>query len=874
MASIATEQITMAVGGMTCASCVKNVEEALKEMPGVTLAEVNLATEKAVVEFDPKEVTLPLLAEALSDAGYSAVKDKVTLNIGGMTCASCVVNVEEAFKEVPGVISSSVNLATSQASVEYLTGIVTLDDFRAAATDFGYAVEGVAGEMAGAEEDQERLARTKEIKALRRKVLIAGTIGAFMMAVMYMPIEWLTFSNLPVLGDDRLLDRHLLNFGLFDANIGRTFQLNFVLWLLATPVQFWIGATFYRGAWSALKHKTATMNTLVAVGTSVAYAYSTVLTFRGGWFAEAHLVHAHSVFAHSTGTYFDAAAIVIALVLMGRLLEARAKGQTSEAIRRLMGLRPKTARVVRDGNEVDIPIEDVVVGDVLVVRPGEKIAVDGDVVVGASAVDESMLTGESLPVEKGVGSPVYGATINKVGSFRFQATKVGRDTMLSQIIKMVEDAQGSKAPIQRMVDVVASYFVPAVIVVALSTFVVWYLLGPAPALAIAVLNLVAVLVIACPCALGLATPTAIMVGMGKGAEHGILIRNAEALERAYKLDVVVLDKTGTLTQGKPVVTDVITSNGLTEDELLRLAASAERDSEHPLGEALVVSAKEKGLALEKISDFRALPGHGVEAQINGSTVVLGNLALMQERGLSLNGLEARAQELSMQGKTPMFVGNNGEVAGVIAVADTLRPESKEAVEAMHKLGLEVVMLTGDNRRTAEAIAKEVGIDRVLAEVLPDQKVDQIRLLQEEGKMVAMVGDGINDAPALTRADVGIAIGTGTDVAMAASDVTLMRGDIRGVPDAIALSKATIRTIWQNLLWAFGYNTLLIPVAAGLLYLVFREGTPDGPLKIVLGDFGFLNPVMAAGAMALSSVSVVTNSLRLRRFKFKQPSDAT
>ena len=839
------KQITLAVEGMTCASCVAHVEEALKEVPGVTRADVNLATETAVVELDPQRVAPSQLAEALDDAGYAAVVKKATLNVGGMTCASCVTHVEEALKEAPGVVSASVNLATEQATVEYISGIATLDDFRESVTDAGYTIEGVVDDKRDEEADLDRLARSREIRVLAGKVAFAGMVGAIVMVIMYIPLETLRLTS---------------------------FQLNLILWTLATPVQFWIGATFYKGAWSVLKHRTTNMNTLVAVGTSVAYGYSTVLTFAESYFFDAHLVHAHSVFNHSTGTYFDASAIVISLVLLGRLLEARAKGQTSEAIRKLMGLRPKTARVVRDGGEVDIPIAEVVLGNIVVVRPGEKIAVDGEVVQGTSAVDESMLTGESLPVDKTADSLVYGATINKTGSFRFRATKVGKDTVLSQLIRMVQDAQGSQAPIQRMVDKVASRFVPAVILVAITTFVAWIVWAPVPpVLPIAILNLVAVLVIACPCALGLATPTAIMVGMGTGARRGILIRNAEALERAYKIDTVVLDKTGTLTLGKPTVTDVITS-GVAEEELLRMAASAERGSEHPLGEAVVEAAKERGLALEEVSHFNALPGHGVEAQVNGFTVALGNLALMQDRGFSLNGLEARAQELSQEGKTPIFVAMDGGVAGIIAVADILRPEAKEAVEAMHQLGLDVVMLTGDNRRTAEAIAKQVGIERVLAEVLPDQKVDQIRALQEEGKFVAMVGDGINDAPALTRADVGVAIGTGADIAIASSDVTLMRGDIRGIPEAIALSKSTMRTIKQNLLWAFGYNTFLIPVAAGLLFVVFfkvlQTPVPAGPLRYILGDNGFLNPVMAAGAMALSSVSVVSNSLRLRRFKFK------
>ena len=844
--------ITLPVAGMTCAACVSHVGNALREVDGVTSAEVNLAMEQATVEFDPEQATIPELIEAVDDAGYKAGVSRVTLNIGGMTCAACVSHVGNALREVDGVLFASVNLATEQATVEYVPGQASLPDMKVMVNDAGYTVDGVDDE--GAEEGEERLARTREVRSLARKVIIAGAVGAVIMVTMYIPLETLRLTS---------------------------FQLNLMLWTLATPVQFWIGATFYQSAWGALKHRTSNMNTLIAIGTSVAYGYSAFLTFFEGYFAGAHLVHANSALSHSTGTYFDASAIVISLVLLGRLLEARAKGQTSEAIRSLMVLQPKTARVVRDGVETDVPIDEVALGDILVVRPGERIAVDGEVTEGASAVDESMLTGESLPVEKSVGSPVYGATMNKVGSFHFRATRIGKDTALANIIRLVQEAQGSQAPIQRLVDRVASRFVPAVLGIALITFVGWLAWDPVlpslpwgsppSALPIAILNLVAVLVIACPCALGLATPTAIVVGMGKGAERGILIRNAEALERAYRLQTVVLDKTGTLTIGKPAVTDVVSLN-MPEDDLLRLAASAERGSEHPLGKALIEAANDRSLPLDEDSDFRALPGHGVEAQVNGSTVVLGNPALMKDIGVSLDSLESRGRELSEQGKTPVFVAVDGHAAGVIAVADTLRPESREAVEAMHRLGLEVIMLTGDDRRTAEAIAAQVGIDRVIAEVLPDQKADKIRSLQEEGKTVAMVGDGINDAPALTRADVGIALGTGTDVAIAAADVTLMRGDLRGVPQAIALSKATTRTIWQNLFWAFGYNTVLIPVAAGLLFVLFFEvlntGVPDGPLRYILGDYGFLNPVMAAGAMALSSVSVVTNSLRLRKIQLK------
>ena len=837
MVSKQVTRMTIGVQGMTCASCVRYVEEALTEVPGVESASVNLATERATVELDPLTVPASLLSDVLDDAGYGAVVDVVTMNVGGMTCASCVGYVERALNEVPGVVSSSVNLATERATVRYLAGATGVDQLREAVDDAGYSVEGVADDTANEGADSERLARVREIRDLKRKVALAGSVGIVLMTLMYIPLEVLGLT---------------------------AFQLNLVLWVMATPVQFWAGAQFYRSAWGALKHTTANMNTLVAVGTSVAYAYSTAATFFGGVFEEAHLLHAHSVFGHSTGTYFDASAIIIALILLGRLLEARAKGRTSESIRKLMGLRPRTALVVRDGQQVELPIDQVVVDDVVVVRPGEKVAVDGAVVEGASSVDESMLTGESMPVEKTAGDPVYAATVNGTGGLRFRATRVGADTVLSQVIRLVQDAQGSKAPIQRTADVVASYFVPAVLTIAVVTWAVWLYWGPPPALTIAILNAVAVLVIACPCALGLATPTAIIVGTGKGAERGILIRNAEALERAHTVTTVVLDKTGTLTRGQPVVTDLITTDGMSEDEMLRLAASAESGSEHPLGQAIRAAATERGLTLAEAAQFQAFPGHGVQAQVEGKSVALGNAALLQQRGLALNGMQSSGQELTSQGKTAMWVVVDGKVTGLLAVADTLKPGAKEAVSALRRLGLEVVMLTGDNRPTAEAIAREAGIDKVVAEVLPQDKAAEVRKLQEEGRVVAMVGDGINDAPALAQADVAIAMGTGTDLAMETAQITLMRGDLRGVPEAVALSRATIRTIRQNLFWAFFYNTALIPIAAGVLYLVFGgSGVPMGPLRYILGDFGFLNPVMAAAAMAFSSVSVVSNSLRLR-----------
>jgi len=726
--------------------------------------------------------------------------------------------VEEALSSVPGVISASVNLASEKATVEYLEG-TGLADMRRAVKDAGYEL----GPEAQALEDVTTAAQ-REIRVIRSRFIIAVILAAAIMALMWSP----SFAG-----------------------------KSYLLWALATPVQFWAGLRFYRGAWGALKHKTSDMNTLIAVGTSVAYFYSMIAVLFPGLFATG-MVELH--------LYFDTSAAIIALILLGRFLEARARGQTSEAIKKLIGMQPKTALVIREGKEREIPVEEVQVGDLILVRPGERVPVDGIVRQGYSSVDESMITGESIPVEKKAGDEVIGATINKTGSLQFEATKVGKDTMLAHIVRMVEEAQGSKAPIQRLVDVIASYFVPVVIGIAIVTFVVWYFMGPAPALTFAFLNFVAVLVIACPCALGLATPTAIMVGTGKGAEHGILIRNGEALERAHQINTILLDKTGTLTRGEPGVNDIVAAPFSSPEEVLRLSASAEHSSEHPLGEAVVKAALEKKLELSPSSDFNAIPGQGIEAMVEGKKLLLGNLKLMEERGFSLNGLEAKAAELLEQGKTVMFLGWDNQVAGIIALADTLKPGAKEALQALHKMDIETAMITGDNRRTAEAIARESGIDRVLAEVLPEHKAREVKKLQEEGKVVAMVGDGINDAPALAQADVGIAIGTGTDVAMETGDITLIRGDLMGVVTAISLSKRTMRTIKQNLFWAFAYNTALIPVAAGVLYLAFgKTGVPSG-LHFILGEYGFLNPILAAAAMAASSITVVSNSLRLRRFK--------
>jgi Cu+-exporting ATPase len=817
---------------MTCASCASNIEKALLEVPGVVSANVNLASEKATVEYLKSEADIRDFKKAVEEAGYQILeseepsKKKVTFGVSGMTCASCVSHIEKALKELDGVSSATVNLATEKATVEYIPSKVGMDDFRKAVEGAGYGIRSEVTEIASAEPDDVTNVARREARILRQKLIVSGIIGIYMFLIMI---------------------AELTGGGWLPSFFGN----KYLLWVLATPVQFWAGWQFYKGLWGGLKHKTANMNTLIAVGTSVAYIYSVVAIL----FPE--FIAAGGRMPH---VYFETSVLIIALILLGRFLEARAKGQTSEAIKKLMGLRAKTARVVRNGEEVDIPVEEVQVGDIVVVRPGEKIPVDGKITDGYSSVDESMITGESIPVEKNKGDEVIGATINKTGSFRFEATKVGKETALAQIIKLVEEAQGSKAPIQKLADIISAYFVPAVIGIATLTFILWFFIGPPPALTYALLNAVAVLIIACPCALGLATPTAIMVGTGKGAENGVLIRSAEALETAHKIKAIILDKTGTLTQGQPAVTDIVTVGGFNEQELLSMAASAEQGSEHPLGEAIVNAAREKKLTLSKTTEFNAIPGHGIESRINGHNVLLGNLKLIGQRGLHLNGLESESVRLSQEGKTPMFISIDDKVAGIIAVADTLKPTSKETVSQLHHLGLEVIMLTGDNRRTAEAIAKQVGIDRVLAEVLPENKASEVKRLQDEGKTVAMVGDGINDAPALAQANVGIAIGTGTDVAMEAADVTLMSGDLRGLVTAISLSKKTMRTVKQNLFWAFAYNTALIPVAAGILYLIFgQSGTPEG-LKFFFGDYGFLNPVLAALAMAASSITVVSNSL--------------
>ena len=711
--------------------------------------------------------------------------------------------------------------------------LASFDDMQKAVEQAGYRADRT-NEAGGQEAELERLSRVKETRGLRNRLIFAG-LGAILLFLG-------TFAGFPWVSRLMALEYY-----------------PFLLWALATPVLFWAGAGFYVSGIAAVRHGAANMFTLFAMGTIAAYGYSAVVVLLDRT-APAVLSNA----GLEPKVYFETAAIIVALILLGRYLESRARGQTSEAIRRLMGLRPTSALVVRDGMEVEMPVERVVPGDVILVRPGDKIPVDGQVTDGASSVDESMLTGESMPVDKAPGALVYGATMNLQGAFHYRALQVGGDTVLSQIIRLVEEAQGSKAPIQRLADRVAAYFVPTIIVVASAAFLFWLLLGPAPALTFATLVFVAVLIIACPCALGLATPTAIIVGTGKGAEKGILIKRAEALETAHRVDTVVLDKTGTLTTGKPAVTDLFAVNGVSEAELLGLAASVERTSEHPLAQALVDEARARGLELARADNFQAIPGKGLSATVNGVVVHLGNRGLMADAGVALDGLEQHAEKLAAQGRTPMFLAAGGGPKGVIAVADSLKPGALEGVARLKAMGLSVVMLTGDNRRTAQAMASQLGIDRVEAEVLPQDKAEIVRGLQREGRVVAMVGDGINDSPALAQSDVGLAMGGGTDIAADSADITLMRGDVGGVATALMLSRQTIRTIKQNLFWAFFYNILLVPVAAGVLYPVFQAvgGVPVS-LDFFFGQQGFLNPALAALAMAFSSVTVVANSLRLR-----------
>ena len=816
-----TRRIEFGVKGMTCAACVAHVTAALEDVAGVSAANVNLATERAGLMLSPgSRVSLAELSGALEDAGYGLRVEKLALGIGEMISASCVSRIQGALETVEGVELANVSLATESATVEYVPGAATVTDLREAIESVGYSVTGVVVEGGGD-------AVARELWALKWKAGISLGVAAVIMAAMVSPAD---LSGLPV-------------------------GVDWIFFALATPVQFWAGRQFYGSAWNALKHRTANMDTLIVTGTSVAYLYSAAVTiFAGSAVLE----------GRATGTYFDTSTAIVGLVLLGRYLEIRAKGRASSAVRALIGLQPKRARVLRDGRELDVGVEDVVPGDVVLVRPGERLPVDGEVLEGASSVDESMLTGESVPVDKESGDTVYGATVNTTGGFSFRATKVGRDSALAQIVRLVEEAQGSRAPVQRLADTVAAYFVPAVIAVSVAAFTIWLFLGPAPPYLNATLVAVAVLIVACPCALGLATPTAVMVGIGKGAEQGILIKSAEALETAHRVDVVVLDKTGTVTEGRLSVVETVAAS-ISRDELLRLAASIERRSEHPIGRAVVEASESVGAGWAAATDVRALPGLGIEGTVDGTGVVIGSHKLIEQRGLPVpEEVEASADRLEREGRTHLFVGFGGEIKGLIALSDSLRADSKAAVDLLRDKGIEVVMLTGDRERTAQAVAAQVGIDRVFAEVLPGEKADVVARLQAEGKTVAMVGDGINDAPALARADVGIAVGTGTDIAMESSDVTLVGTGLTPVAAAIDLSRATMRTIRQNLFWAFAYNVALIPVAAGVLYPIFSANGVPEVLSPILGQHGFLNPVLAAGAMGFSSVTVVTNSLRLRR----------
>ncbi len=855
-APVKTKQLIIPLLGMHCANCANTIGRGLKRAPGVSEANVSYANERAVITYDPKTVTPSQLIELIKDLGYGAALAEVDLPVAGMTCNNCANTITRSLKRVDGVLDVNTSYASERTHVTYLPSMVEVGDIRRAVRDAGYKVIEVEGAGEQAQVDAEQAARNAEIADKRRKLIVGGVLSAIIMV-----LSMAEMVGLP------------LDFP------GR-------LWLVAgltAVVQFYVGWDYYVSAWKALKNRTANMDTLVALGSSVAFFYSLAVLVLG-----LDPMHYH--------VYFESAAVILTLITAGKFMEARAKGQTGDAIRKLLGLRAKTARIVRGtgaaAEEVEIPIEDVLVSDIVVVRPGEKIPVDGVVTEGASTVDESMLTGESMPVSKTPGDTVIGGALNKTGSFRFRATAVGKQTALAQIIKMVQDAQASRAPIQDLADKVSAIFVPAVITLAVLTGLYWYFWGAAlyyhheSPLGIALLFASTVLLISCPCALGLATPTAIMAGTGVGAEHGILIKNAEALQKAGAINTAILDKTGTITKGKPTVTDVVGSAsahafmgrpapvlaGATSQpptpaldtpalrepaqQLLRLAASAERDSEHPLGEAIVEYAKAQGVAFGEVQQFNSVTGRGVEAVVDGQTVLLGSPSLMVERSIDMHAMQADVLRLQDEGKTVMAVALDGSLAGLIAVADTVKPSSAAAIAQMHKQGLRVVMLTGDNWRTAKAIARQVGLNpetEVKAEVMPGDKAAAVRAEQDAGRVVAMVGDGVNDAPALAQSNVGMAIGTGADVAIEAADVTLMRGDLRSVPQAIELSRRTLRGIKQNLFWAFFYNVAAIPIAAGILVPI-------------LGPEWKLNPMIAAGAMAFSSVFVVSNSLRLRRAK--------
>ncbi|MDR1353154.1 MAG: heavy metal translocating P-type ATPase [Treponema sp.] len=820
------ENGTLSIGGMTCAACAGRIERTVKKIEGVSTATVNLASEKLFVEYDAAP-RLAAIKEAVAKIGYEVLekpKAALSIPIGGMTCAACAARVEKAIRRLNGIESVSVNLATEKAAVSYDPQTVRLPAIREVIEKAGYKALDFSRKEAV---DEDQIRKERDIRILKTKFIIAASLALPLLYIAMAPM--ISWARLPF---PRALSP--MNFPL----IYGLAELALTLPIIA------VGYRFYTVGFKALWQRSPNMDSLIALGTTAAVLYSAYNIWR---ITQGRFMAVDSL-------YFETAGVIIALILLGKTLEAVSKGRTSEAIKKLMGLAPKTAIILENGAEKEIPIEEVLPGDIIVVKPGARIPVDGTVTEGHSAIDESMLTGESMPVDKSAGSDVYAATINTTGVIQFKATKVGSDTALARIIKLVEDAQGSKAPIAKLADIVSGYFVPIVCLIAVAAGAAWF--AGTRDIEFSLTIFISVLVIACPCALGLATPTAIMVGTGKGAENGILIKSGEALETAHRINTIVFDKTGTITEGKPEVTDIIPAGGTDSEYLLRITASAEKGSEHPLGQAIVNGAEEKGLELFRVEHFEALAGRGIEAEIGGIKALVGNRKLMEERGVRLEELEAASDRLAGEGKTPMYAafnknGDTFSAAGIIAVADVVKAGSKAAIESLHRMGIEVAMITGDNRKTAAAIAGQVGIDRVLSEVLPQDKSTEVKKLQDGGRKVAMVGDGINDAPALAQADIGIAIGSGTDVAMESADIVLMRSDLMDVPAAINLSKRTIRTIKQNLFWAFGYNTVGIPIAAGVLHLF------GGPL---------LNPIFAAAAMSMSSVSVLTNALRLKRFK--------
>jgi P-type Cu+ transporter len=818
-------RIELPVSGPPLKEHATHLESTLRAVNGVDEVKVNRSTSRLEVQYDAQKTDVAQLVSAVKSIGFQVGGTNVKIGIENLRCASCVKFIEDELKSTQGVLNATVNIATQEAAVDYLPQNTSLAELNKAIETWGYKTRPATGDTPV---DKQEEAHAREYRRLMKMFWFA--------AVVSLPVLLFAYPEyVPVIRDMSM----------------ETIRWSWIIsGIITLPVLFYSGYDFFTGAWAAFKHRSANMNTLIAIGTGAAWLYST--------FA----VSFPAIFPEGTSEpFYDVVAVVIALVVLGQALELRAKGQSSAAIKKLLGLQAKTARVIRDGKEMDLPVEEVLVGDVIQVRPGEKVPVDGVIVEGSSAVDESMLTGESMPVSKKQGDEVIGATMNKTGAFKFRTTKVGKDTALAQIVKMVQDAQNSKAPIARLVDVISGYFVPVVMILAVWTFVIWFVVGPQPQLVYALVTSVTVLIIACPCALGLATPMSLMVGIGKGAENGILIRSGEALQTARAIQTVVLDKTGTITKGKPELTDTVISDppsgtsqsSVESDQMLKLAASVEKVSEHPLAQAIVEGAQARKLELAEVKDFEAIPGHGVSAIVEDKQILIGNLKLMNRSKIELGSLEEKSKSLADDGKTPMFVAIDGKAAGIIAVADTVKEDSAEAIKALQKLGIEVVMITGDNRRTAEAIARKVGISRVLAEVLPEEKANHVHLLQAEGKKVAMVGDGINDAPALAQADVGLAIGTGTDVAIEASDITLIKGSLKGVVTAIEVSRATMRNIYENLFGAWIYNTLGIPVAMGLLYPFFGL---------------LLNPLLAGAAMAFSSVTVVGNANRLRGFKPK------